>query len=214
MSTIKLNVGGTIFETTLDTLMKCCYFQGVQRMNELTTQHEPYFIDRDPDFFKHILRLLRDPNYDYPEKYLNELDYYGIQYKEKQKENNTEPEDVKLSVVPILVTRSTIRTPFKCRYIMDIEICHTVIGCNIFFVVKYYKSYKTSTEKFSQKYKLLLETPHIYINNEKKDIYRSFVNNDFIDGLNTRTNNIFELKCIFSSDLVKEIKFHTVSFLA
>eukprot|EP00494_Astrolonche_serrata_P027018 UN27281 len=54
---IKLNVGGTKFETSWDTLKICNYFQnllnkGYKKLNE-------YFIDRDPDSFKYILQFLR-----------------------------------------------------------------------------------------------------------------------------------------------------------
>lgn len=81
MTTVKLNVGGTIFETTIDTLMKCPYFQGMKHFEEiLNNVNNIHFIDRDPSAFKHVLRLLRDLNYDYPQKYLNELDFYGIEY--------------------------------------------------------------------------------------------------------------------------------------
>ncbi len=36
------------------------------------------FIDRDPGIFKHILRLLRDPTYPFPDKFTGELDFYCI----------------------------------------------------------------------------------------------------------------------------------------
>lgn len=64
--TVYLNVGGTYFETTENTLLNCDYFNCIKRVNgEINgTREIPYFIDRDPKIFKHILRLLRNLNYE------------------------------------------------------------------------------------------------------------------------------------------------------
>lgn len=64
-STVKLNVGGKIYKTTLDTLLKdpnsmlCAMFSG---RHELKPDEEDgaYFIDRDAELFRYILNYLRD----------------------------------------------------------------------------------------------------------------------------------------------------------
>jgi len=63
MSTIKLNVGGQLFETTKDTLMKSDYFKAFLSN---WTFGETIFIDRSARLFDHVLCLLRDPSYHYP----------------------------------------------------------------------------------------------------------------------------------------------------
>lgn len=75
-----LNIGGKRFEVGIDTLNKCSYFSAINNMNgEIVSSPEtPYFIDRDPKIFRHVLNLLRDANYKYPEKYQDELLYYGV----------------------------------------------------------------------------------------------------------------------------------------
>jgi len=63
-STVKLNVGGKIYKTTLDTLRKdpdsmlCAMFSG---RHELKPDEEDgaYFIDRDAELFRYILNYLR-----------------------------------------------------------------------------------------------------------------------------------------------------------
>ena len=73
---IKINVGGTIFETTQDTLKKSTYFNSF--LNRWLEKETIPFIDRSPHIFKHVLSLLRDPEYLYPKNYISELDFYGI----------------------------------------------------------------------------------------------------------------------------------------
>ncbi len=53
---LKLNVGGTMFTTTLDTLSKYeSFFSSLVRFND----KNEYFIDRDPTHFRYILNYLR-----------------------------------------------------------------------------------------------------------------------------------------------------------
>jgi hypothetical protein len=77
MATIKLNVGGQIFETTKETLMFSDYFKSF-----LTnwSHDKEIFIDRSPRLFEHVLCLLRDPTYPYPNDYVGELDFYQIKH--------------------------------------------------------------------------------------------------------------------------------------
>ncbi len=88
---VYLNVGGQIFETTEDTLLRSPYFSGIKNVNGSikTSKEEPYFIDRDPKLFRHILNLLRNPKYEYPYKYYSELKFYSLI--EEQIKDNQEP---------------------------------------------------------------------------------------------------------------------------
>lgn len=77
MDIIKLNVGGIHFETTKDTLTKSPYFNAMFN-GKWSVSEDEIFIDKSGKIFEHVLNLLRDPNYYYPEKYLSELDFYLI----------------------------------------------------------------------------------------------------------------------------------------
>lgn len=88
---IALNVGGKHFKTTVDTIQSSRFLRSLVSGNWLegspitTSSDTPenikvFRINRCGGIFKHILRLLLDPSYDYPMKYVNELDYYGIDY--------------------------------------------------------------------------------------------------------------------------------------
>ncbi len=76
--TIKINVGGRIFETTEDTLLKSEYFNFFIKRFPLKNKDLNIFIDRSPYIFKHVLSLMRDNTYIYPFKYLNEIIFYGV----------------------------------------------------------------------------------------------------------------------------------------
>ncbi|XP_078353585.1 uncharacterized protein LOC144638243 isoform X2 [Oculina patagonica] len=89
-STIKLNVGGKIYKTTLDTLRKdpdsmlCAMFSG---RFELKADEEDgaYFIDRDGKLFRYILNYLRNGELHCPEdrirrnELLEEAKFYQVQ---------------------------------------------------------------------------------------------------------------------------------------
>lgn len=91
---VKLNVGGRVFETTYDTLSGSGYFVAMLRWeqngsdgdsgrknkgkDESKNDDPELFIDRSYIIFEHVLAFLRDPNYQYPEQYLGELDFYII----------------------------------------------------------------------------------------------------------------------------------------
>lgn len=77
METIKLNVGGQIFETTEQTLMLSDYFKAFLTRWD---RSDIIFIDRSYKIFEHVLSLLRDPTYPYPSKYIQELEYYQIKH--------------------------------------------------------------------------------------------------------------------------------------
>lgn len=81
---IRLNVGGTVFETTYATLM---VKQEANFLAALASQHwaeakqEEIFIDRDPTFFPQILNYLRGVPLPGRNQMLNaELDFYALKY--------------------------------------------------------------------------------------------------------------------------------------
>ena len=76
---IRLNVGGTYFETSQENLLPVPYFEALLLRWE--DEDKEIFIDRSAIGFDHVLNLLRNPNYVFPRQYADELDYYGIEYK-------------------------------------------------------------------------------------------------------------------------------------
>src|ERR1700677_672459 len=76
---IKINLQGTIFETTIDTLKKINYFKYMIEATDYDFA-EPLFVNRSAHIFKHVLAFATDPNYTYPLKYKCELDFYDIAY--------------------------------------------------------------------------------------------------------------------------------------
>ncbi|XP_043932962.1 BTB/POZ domain-containing protein KCTD11 [Protopterus annectens] len=88
-SVITLNVGGSLYTTTLETLTKYpnsmlgVMFKG--QLPTMTDSHGRYFIDRDGKAFRYILNYLRTSFLDLPEDYSEtellkrEADFYQIQ---------------------------------------------------------------------------------------------------------------------------------------
>jgi hypothetical protein len=71
-----LNVQGQIYQTDYDTIIKIPYFKNM--LEACGLPKEPIFVNRPPHIFKHILSLAVDPYYQYPAKYVSELDFYCI----------------------------------------------------------------------------------------------------------------------------------------
>ncbi len=59
MSQIQINCGGKIFETTEETLKKSSYLEMLLRR---WNRSDIFFLDEDPNRFKHVLNLLRNPS--------------------------------------------------------------------------------------------------------------------------------------------------------
>jgi len=78
---VKLNVGGAIFQTKRNNLAPCTLLNLETQMRLASGE---YFIDRDPELFKHIMKYLRDTNHipNGDKNFLSELvmeaEYYGI----------------------------------------------------------------------------------------------------------------------------------------
>lgn len=80
---VKINVGGKIFETSIDTLVKINYFKYM--INDTYVDvNDVIFVDRSGHIFKHVLALARDINYKYPYVYKDELDFYDMVYNKSQ----------------------------------------------------------------------------------------------------------------------------------
>jgi hypothetical protein len=76
-TTVKVNVGGTVFTTTLSTLQKAKYFSELALEPDLSDQ----VIDRDPLIFTYLLNCLRDNRYIKLEKlqeYQPDIDYFAM----------------------------------------------------------------------------------------------------------------------------------------
>lgn len=87
---VKLNIGGTLFETTKDTLIKIPYFANL--FESFDNFDEPIFIDQDGTDFKHILNWARCPDYLIP--YYVPVKYWLLD--ESIKEKKPEPHIPKL----------------------------------------------------------------------------------------------------------------------
>lgn len=72
-----LNVNGEYFHTTIETLQAATYFQNRDLSRHLERE-KAIFIDDQAEVWRHILRLLRDPDYDFPIEYQDVLTKYGI----------------------------------------------------------------------------------------------------------------------------------------
>lgn len=66
---IKINVGGQYFTTYKSTLLNSDYFKSYFERWE----KDKHFLDLDPNIFQHVLNILRDPNYEIPKKYYNNV---------------------------------------------------------------------------------------------------------------------------------------------
>ena len=88
-SIVTLDIGGRIFKTRKETLMNAPYFQAMfgnnfkEANDDNDNDSKPIFIDRNPNNFEWILEVLRtgEAN-DFQEKYIPDLEFFGIDYTE------------------------------------------------------------------------------------------------------------------------------------
>ncbi len=86
---IKLNIGGKIFETFKPIISKSGYFQNL--LEDCLDSSEIIFVNRSSKLFDHVLAYLIDDLHPYPKKYAYELDFYLIKYDtDKLYDNNHE----------------------------------------------------------------------------------------------------------------------------
>jgi len=94
---ISLNVGGRIFQTTKQTLMSGSeYFRDIFENSQDTNTKEPLFIDRSYKAFEHVLSLLRNPTYEFPNLYKGELDFFGIKYTKIDENDNEKSDNIEI----------------------------------------------------------------------------------------------------------------------
>jgi hypothetical protein len=77
---IKLNLLGTFFEIPKEILIKAEFFANM--LGDIEYDGTQIIINRSPKLFNHVLAYLIDDKYPYPEKYVNELNYYLVNYGE------------------------------------------------------------------------------------------------------------------------------------
>ena len=119
MERIKINVGGRIFETTKNTLSKSNFFKAwLSRWN--SEDNTELFLDRDPDNFNEILKLLRDDNHKIKPNIEYELDFYQIAIKY----NNTYvPETENFTIHSLDKTKELLHQPrFAIRQLDHVEV--------------------------------------------------------------------------------------------
>ncbi len=78
---IRLNVGGVVYDTTRTTLVRNPFFAILLSDDSRWTGGQidgRYFIDRSGIAFDHVLNLLRSGNYEFPEEYVEELEFFMI----------------------------------------------------------------------------------------------------------------------------------------
>jgi hypothetical protein len=78
---ITLDVQGQIFKTDITTINKLSYFKNMfEDCGGPSIEGNPsdiVFVNRPAHIFKHVISLITDDTYPYPEKYKFELDFYG-----------------------------------------------------------------------------------------------------------------------------------------
>lgn len=117
MNRVKFNVGGTYFETTIETLKKSEVLSAhALRWNGSSlgsssssndANNNIIFLDRNPKAFSHVLEYLRNPSYPIKEKYYSELDYFCIDLP-----SQNPPREIELPIIQIPKTISGIQTIF------------------------------------------------------------------------------------------------------
>ena len=105
---VNINIGGQIFTTRKETLHSSVYFRALFS-GEYNDDLSTLVIDRDPKIFRHVLNLLRDASYNYPLKYLSELDFYGIDYETDDEISPLQPQEE--NKLEIDITHSNL---YKC----------------------------------------------------------------------------------------------------
>lgn len=146
MTTIKLNVGGKIYETRKSTLIQSKYFKTLLD-DKFGNKSEDgtYFLDEDPELFIHILNKLRHPEYEYPEIQSNNLvklaDFYEIPIIQTKQQIMTAKRIVfntKNKIDTIIKTNGKIKIisidfnrNHKCLYFCDNDNCIMSIDTNL-----------------------------------------------------------------------------------
>jgi len=91
---ITLNVSGVLMYTKLTTLKQSSYFRTLLDKNKFGDKDPDgsYFIDEDPELFKHILNKLRHPEYVFPKEHEENLAIMANFYQIPSVVHKPEPE--------------------------------------------------------------------------------------------------------------------------
>ena len=82
---VTLNLQGTKFETTRQTLYRIPYFKSLSLDLDKSSI---FYMDRSAHIFKHILAWSVDNRYPFPYKYRSEADFFNIDHKDIIFEDN------------------------------------------------------------------------------------------------------------------------------
>lgn len=73
-----VKVCGITYEIEEQILRNSDYFNKLLNDSSKNYLNVPIEIQRSPNIFKHVLSLMIDPKYEFPTKYLSELEFYGM----------------------------------------------------------------------------------------------------------------------------------------
>jgi hypothetical protein len=173
---VALNVGGKRFEVRLETLVQIPFFRQIYagEFERRPLDGPPLFLDRCPGSFKHVLRLLRNPKYDFPEKHAEELNFYGIEYERTVPAAPTAL-DLSAKDYPILAWRrywqlGSNLMPKKSFIALKIVPCHDPNGFQANLLVSEQSDYsechmntRWTKDEFVQRVRLALNTMGVEI---------------------------------------------------
>lgn len=113
---ITLDVGGTVFKTSKSTLMASGFFDAMLNgpWAETSNEDDPIFIDRDPENFRHILAILRDPQHVIPHDITYELDYFQMDWAKPKKKSSSLVENL-IDGEHKPMTREVFDRIFECQ---------------------------------------------------------------------------------------------------
>ena len=178
---ITLDVGGRIFKTTRQTLIGGSeYFRDL--FEDSHNNNEPLFINRSYEAFEHVLNLLRNPTYKFPDQYLEELKYFGIAYTNSKK-NQT-------NIIKIYFRDGTIN--YGSRLVLEkYEYFRENIHNNELYILN-------DKKLFSQIYTFLIDENKFVIEFHQFELIRAlklYKLNTIIDfDIDNRSSQIFTLK--------------------
>lgn len=109
---IKLSICGVRFELSKNILTKSEYFKELFDDNKIP-EDEIIFLQRSPVIFPHIISLLIDPEYKFPQKYNSELKYFLME--------KSEPISVDIKPIISIKLQDTDNKFFEIRNKKDFE---------------------------------------------------------------------------------------------
>jgi hypothetical protein len=126
---ITLNVGGELMQTFKFTLLLSKYFKSkFEHWDKETTtssERKPIFLDFDPKIFRHVLNMLRDPEYEIPPKKFEHVKKMALHFGFKFELENTIPDlEIGKKVIQTIETKEeTIKFLHYENIVYEGEIC-------------------------------------------------------------------------------------------